>query len=290
VTKQLFSSLTDAEQTSTVKVTAFNSDGYSIGPDTSGIGDINFSATGSYVDWLWKAGGAAVTNTAGSISSQVSANVSAGFSVVTYTGTGANATVGHGLGAPAKMVIVKQRNASAANWTVYHSNLTSATYAIFLNLTAAQDPAAGYWNSTAPTSSVFSLGTSVAGNGSGTTYVAYCFAEVAGYSKFGSYTGNGSADGPFVYLGFRPRWIMVKNASAATDWTILDSSRDTGNMAIKYLIPNTSGAETSGSSVQLDILSNGFKIRGTWSGMNGNTNTIIYAAFSENPFKNSLAR
>ena len=287
VQKWLASDLTNAESTSSAFLTSFNSDGFSYG--TSSL-----LSEGNIVAWQWKASNAAaVTNTSGTISSQVSANPSAGFSVVTYTGTGANATVGHGLGIAPKMLIVKHRSGgglSTQDWDVYHSNLTSAAYRLFLNTTAAQASAPQAWNSTAPTSTVFSIGTGTDVNGSGAAYVAYCFSEIAGYSKFGSYTGNGSADGTFVYTGFRPRFIMIKCTSASgTDWFIEDTSRNPYNVSGKTLQANTLAAE-SNNAPTMDILSNGFKLRSTYSSYNTNGGTYIYAAFCESPFNYSLAR
>lgn len=224
-------------------------------------------------------------NTDGTIKANVSANTTAGFSVVTYTGTGANATVGHGLGVAPSMIILKSR-VSATNWVVYHANLTSAAYVIQLNLTNAQSSSPTIFNSTAPTSSVFSIGTSSASND--TSMVAYCFAAVKGFSAFGSYTGNGSADGTFVYTGFRPRWLLLKNTGGVASWYCLDSSRNTYNVEDAVLVPNTSAAEVAITSV--DFLSNGFKLRTTTTDINGSGTTYIYACFAENPFKYANAR
>jgi Tfp pilus assembly protein FimT len=290
VTKALVSNSTAAETTDTQGLTAFSSGGFTVGTNT----DYNNLAA-TYVAWQWKAGGTAVSNTAGSITSSVSANPTAGFSVVTYTGTGSNATVGHGLGVAPSMVIVKKRSAAGDQWYVYHaSNLSPSSNAgnnrVFLNLTAASNQDIAAWNNTNPTSSVFSIGTSTEVNGSGATFVAYCFAPVAGYSAFGSYTGNGSADGPFVYCGFRPRYILIKCTSAAgTDWFIEDSSRETYNPTGNTLQANTASVEGANSPT-LDILSNGFKLRCTYSSYNTNGGTYIYYAVAENPFKYANAR
>jgi len=266
-----------------------NSSGWSINGANS-----SFNPSGAtIVGWQWKANGTpAVTNTSGSIPSTISANTTAGFSIITYTGTGANATVGHGLGVAPKMVIVKSRSVGGTatySWAVWQASLAGTEYLI-LNTTAAKATAATVWNSTTPTSSVFSLGTDSIGNGSTVTYVAYCFAEIAGFSKFGSYTGNGSTDGPFIYLGFRPRWVLIKRTNATENWQLYDTSRNTSNVVGEYLLPNTSGA---GATITvLDILSNGFKIRvdGTNPGVNASGSTYIYACFAENPFNYSLAR
>jgi hypothetical protein len=279
----LSSNTTAVEVTSATFLDTVNSNGFTMGTG-------NFANGASIVCWNWKAGGAAVTNTAGSITSQVSANTTSGFSVVTYTGTGANATVGHGLGVAPSWVIVKGRNVGSTNWFIYTAQQGATKYLDFSTGTGGTD--ASSWNNTAPTSSVFSVGTSFYTNFSATTYVAYCFAPVAGYSSFGSYTGNGSADGPFVYLGFRPRYIMWKRSDSTGDWIIFDTARDTFNYADKQLVANTSGAEavTGGGFVRMDFLSNGFKIRSTDSYINANGGTYIYMAFAENPFKYANAR
>jgi hypothetical protein len=285
VNKYLSSNATTAETTDVNSLIQFNKNGFLLG----NAAIVNTSAA-TYVASAWKAGGAAVTNTAGSITSQVSANQKSGFSVVTYTGTGANATVGHGLGIAPKMMIIKSRVSAVENWWVWHTSLPTPTNSrILLNTTAAYDSgAASYWNSAIPTSSVFSLGTTAGNNGSGATYVAYCFSEIAGFSKFGSYTGNGSADGVFVYLGFRPRWIMIKYSSGVDNWAIFDTARLGYNADNNELLANTTGAE--GTTDFIDILSNGFKNRNSDARCNGSGATYIYAAFAENPFKYSLAR
>jgi hypothetical protein len=278
VQKWLASDLTNAESTSSAFLTSFNSDGFSYG--TSSL-----LSEGNIVAWQWKASNAAaVTNTSGSISSQVSANPTAGFSIVTYTGTGAVGTVGHGLGVTPRFMIIKTRS-NSDNWYAYHASIGN-TGAVFPNLTNATITNSGYWNNTSPTSSVFTVGTIPSQNT--WTYVAYCFSEIAGYSKFGSYIGNASTNGAFIYTGFRPRFLMIKNTSSADDWVMIDTSRATYNVAQYSLSANTSAAESSPS--YLDILSNGFKIRQTYSQVNANGSTYIYMAFAENPFSYSLAR
>ena len=282
VNKALFSNTSAAEVTYTDRLMSFDSGGFGLG-----VGAATNASTVTYIGWQWKAGTTSSSNTSGSITSTVSTGATQGFSVVTYTGTGANATVGHGLGVAPSMMIIKNRTDGTRDWQVYHVGLTSAAYSIQLDLTAAQGSNPTQFNSTAPTSSVFSVGTSSATNGSTNTFVAYCFAPVAGYSAFGTYTGNGSTDGPFVYLGFRPRWVMVKRTDSTSDWYIWDTSRDTYNVATATLLADTSGAETSATSI--DDLSNGFKCRSA-TVVNVSTGTYIYAAFAENPFKYSLAR
>jgi hypothetical protein len=289
VTKGLISNTTGAETTDTNGLTAFNSNGWTLGTDTTYN---NSGAT--YVGWQWQAGqGSSSSNTNGSITSTVSVNASAGFSVVTYTGTGANATVGHGLGVAPQLVITKGRDlvGGVTNWTVYHISIGN-TGALFLNLTNATNTSITQWNNTSPTSSVFSIGTSGDKNTNTGTYVAYCWTPIAGYSAFGSYTGNGSADGPFVYTGFRPKFILIKNTGYDNNqtWVINDTTRSTYNVDNITLRPNSSNAESTTNGSDLDELSNGFKIRNSNTVTNASGTTIIYAAFAENPFKNSLAR
>lgn len=286
VQKALFSNTTGAEVTSSTYLTSFDSDGFTQG----GAG--NF-ARNSLVAWNWKANGAGVSNTDGSITSTVSANPTAGFSIVTYTGTGSNATVGHGLGVTPAMLIVKRRDGGANNWRVYHKNAAAspATGTLYLSLTSAFTVDSTEWNNTAPTSSVFSLGTQNSVNGSGGTFVAYCFADVEGYSKFGSYTGNGSStDGPFVYLGFRPAFVMIKRTDGTASWSIRDSGRNPSNVASLELRPDSSIAEYTDAGGGVDLVSNGFKLRSTTGGNNVSGGTFIYMAFAESPFKVSLAR
>ena len=283
-TKQLESNTTTAETTEATGLTAFGSAGFTVGA----LAQMNTN-TATYVGWQWKAGGAAVTNTSGSITSQVSANPTAGFSIVTYTGNStANATVGHGLGITPRFFVVKVRS-TTGEWLAYHVS-TGKDGFMQLQSTAAFSSSANYWGTTGPTSTTIQLNGGGGVNNNGSTYVAYCFSEIAGYSKFGSYTGNGSADGTFVYLGFRPRWLMIKQSSAAgQSWVIVDTSRDTFNVSGLDLYANLSNAEANEKPV-LDILSNGFKLRNTYGNSNTNAVTYIYAAFAENPTKLALAR
>jgi hypothetical protein len=287
-TKDLVSNSTAAETTQATGLTAFGTSGFTV--DT--LAKMNTNAA-TYVGWQWQAGqGSTSSNTQGSITSTVSVNASAGFSIVTYTGTGANATVGHGLGVAPKMVIVKGRSAASTDWMVYHasSNASPATGVLQLNTTIAFTATSTTWNNTAPTSSVFSVGTNNPVNQSSQTFVAYCWAEIAGFSKFGSYTGNGSSDGVFVYTGFRPKYVMIKRTDAVNDWYLYDSSRNPYNTSKLILFADTSGAEATSTTSDIDFVSNGFKIRGTDSGINASGGAYIYAAFAENPFKYALAR
>jgi hypothetical protein len=262
-------------------ITSINSSGYTLGNGS----DIN-SNNDTFVAWNWKAGGTAVSNTAGSITSQVSANVDAGFSIVSYTGTGANATVGHSLGVQPSMIIAKRRD-TAENWPVYTAFTGSSQYA-YLDHTQAFGAATSVWQGVDPTSSVFSIGTSLTVNSSGGTYIAYCFANTEGYSKAGSYTGNGSTDGVFVFTGGRVQWLMVKGSSAAEGWTIWDNKRNAYNTASNFLYANTSNSELS--TAEVDFVSNGFKLRNASSQGNVSGRTYIYLAIMESPLKHSNAR
>ena len=272
----LVSDLTNAESTYAQYRMDFDSDGFTL----DGVGDSGFQGIGtSMVSWAWKANaGTTASNTDGSITSTVQANTDAGFSIVTYGGTGSANTVGHGLADTPDVIIFKNR--SAANvWAVYHQGLGN-NLKLVLNTSDAQDADGAFMNGTLPTSSVFSVGASVNTNGSGSNYVAYCFAEKQGYSKFGSYVGNGSADGTFVYTGFKPQWVMTKEIGAAGSWVIYDNKRDTFNPETKLLSAETNGGEST--FTQYDFVSNGFKFR-TGGSENGANLTHIYMAFAENP-------
>jgi hypothetical protein len=282
ISKLLSSNGTSGDITDAAWFTNFGSNSYTTGATDWGTGV-------TIVDWIWAAG-AGTTNTAGSITSTVGASTTSGFSIVTYTGTGANATVGHGLGVAPSFIIVKRRD-DGSSWNCYHISLGASQY-IQIDGTGAAATNTGVWNNTAPTSSVFSIGTAFGGvNTNGGTHVAYCFAPIAGYSAFGSYTGNGSTDGPFVYTGFRPAYVLVKRSSSAgTNWQILDTKRSTYNVMADYLYASAANAESYDTSVGIDSLSNGFKIRGTDGNVNSNGATYIYMAFAESPFKYSIAR
>ncbi len=280
-TLELITNSTAAETTRAAGLTAFNSNGFTVGA----LARVNNNGS-SFVGWQWQAGSSTVTNTSGTISAQVRANTTTGFSIVTYTGNGsATASVGHGLGVAPKVVIIKARS-TTGNWAFYTTAIDGSNDILNLNTTAAKSDS----SAAAPTSSVFNLITTGNWNTNAVTYVAYCWAEIEGFSAFGSYTGNGNANGPFVYLGFKPKFVMYKNSSITADWVIIDSSRGTFNLNTPHLLPNAANAEVSTSSYGLDFLSNGFKCRTSDPSQNGNGNTMIYAAFAENPFKNSLAR
>ena len=282
-TKWLSSNKTNAETTISDSLTSFDSDGFTLGAD----GGSNASGS-TFVAWNWRGSdSSAVSNTDGTITSTVSANTTSGFSVVTYVGTAAIATVGHGLGVAPSMIITKNRD-TTTDWWVYHAALGNTKYVV-LNTTAAEATSSTAWNNTSPTSTVFTLGG--AGNPSNANQdVAYCFAEVEGFSKFNSYTGNGSADGPFVYTGFRPAFVLIKQSSVSgNSWQLLDTARETINPNDQVLFPNLSNAEGS-LNATFDFLSNGLKVRTTDGTVNTNGATYIYMAFAENPFKQSLAR
>jgi hypothetical protein len=275
----------------------FNSNGYTITDSNWNVGEFYFNGR-TYIDWIWNAGTTTVTNTSGSISAQVRANPTAGFSVVTYTGNGVTAaTVGHGLNAIPAMVIIKERGTAGTNWMVKHQSLASSNN-LFLqgtnattNITSAVS-GGGIANLSSSTTFNFLAGTVNTDNVNRNTgtFVAYCFAPVAGYSAFGNYTGNGSTDGPFVFTGFRPRFVLIKRSDSTGNWFIWDSSRNTYNAVNNQIYPDSSSAEAVQDG--LDFLSNGFKIRfsSTFADRNANGGTYIYAAFAENPFKHSLAR
>ena len=267
-------------------VTAFGADGFTVGSET----DTNGSSR-NFVGWSWNANGAGVANTDGSISSTVSANTTSGFSIVSYTGTGSNATIGHGLGATPQVVLIKELNGTN-NWLMSHQPLSASlgdyTRFMVLNSASAVSGAGNVvFQNSAFTSSYFNVGTSAGSNGSGQNYIAYCFAEKKGFSKFGSYTGNGNADGTFVYTGFKPAFVMTKRTDATSNWHIFDSKRDVDNGVTFELRANTTDAETDVFAVisqyRADFLSNGFKIKTTESSMNASGGSYIYMAFAEQP-------
>jgi hypothetical protein len=259
---QLESNTTTAETTETTGLTAFNSNGFTVGA----LAQMNTN-TATYVGWQWKEG------------------ATQGFDIVTFSGTGGAQNISHSLGVAPRMIIMKRRN-GVSDWAVGHNSLPW-TQALNLNLTGAASTTATAWNNTAPTSSQFTVGSFCV---SGGTYVAYLFAAVAGYSAFGSYTGNASTDGPFVFCGFRPRYVLVKRTDGADSWQVWDTARDTYNVTSANLYPNLSNAEVTDSTQGIDIVANGFKLRTSNVRLNASGGTYIFAAFAENPFKYSLAR
>lgn len=273
---------TDAELTGrTDIVDSFTSTGFVVGYD--GLSNAN---TGTYVGWAWDSASSNATNTSGSIQSTVRANISAGFSVITYTGNGTSAqTIGHGLGVAPEFLIVKCRS-HANDWIIYHKAMGDKW--IQFDTGAANDAPATIWNDTAPTSTVFSVGTSSALNTNTRTYVAYAWAPVAGYSAFGSYTGNGSSDGVFVHTSMRPRWILLKRTDTTSNWTMIDAIREGYNVDNDPLFANL--ADVEGTTDLVDILSNGFKLRSTDASVNASSGTYVYACFAESPFQYARAR
>ena len=273
VTKELSTNDAGTEETVAQGLTAFGSSGFTVGTD----GSYNTSSA-TYVGWQWAANGAGSSNTDGSITSTVSANTTSGFSVLTYSGNGSdNQEIGHGLGIPPKMIFTKRLDASG-NWTTYH-DAVGINKVFYLNSTAAPASNTEQYRAV-PTSSVYTVGVGGDINNSSGTYVAYCFAEIPNYSSIGSYEGNTNAEGPFVYTGFKPAFVLVKNIDAATVWPIQDTARSPFNLANAQLFANLNNAETTG--YQIDILSNGFKARSADTGINGAT--MIYMAFAEHPF------
>jgi len=286
--KHLKSNNTDPESTATTVIQAFSSNTFTIGTDNS----VNVNGS-TYVAWAWDAGSSTVTNTTGTISAQVRANTTAGFSIVTYTGNGSTSstqTIGHGLGVKPAFIITKKRSSGTTdfNWSSWHKDLGGTNAGIWLNLTNGRNNS--MWTGQANISStVFVPADLNYNNVNGETYVNYVFAPVAGFSAFGSYTGNGSADGPFIYTGFRPRWVLVKASSTTSQWPIWDAARNPYNVAGDLLYPNLSNAELV-SGFDIDMVSNGFKFREAGGAGNDSAVTYIYAAFAESPFKYSLAR
>ena len=282
-TKYIQTASTAVEGTSSDKISAFTSTGV-----TLGSGAETNENSQPLVCWSWKANGAGSANTDGSINTTAtSANTTAGFSIVKYTGTGSNATIGHGLGVAPKMIIVKNLT-DARSWGVYHASL-GATQGIDLDGTGAAGSASSYWNDTAPTTSVFSIGTAN-NTGAAQTYVAYCFAEIKGFSKFGMYKGNNNADGPFIYCGFNPAFIMIKRTNSSASWVIIDNQRSNPfNPQDRLLFPNTDAVEDgAGETYNWDFYGNGVKLR-TTSGSygNGSGDSYIYMAFAEKPLVSS---
>jgi len=278
--KAIESNTTDAERTGVNLLHSFDSDGFTVDDDASFNGNND-----TFASWNWLGANGTASNTDGSITSTVSANTTSGFSIISYTGNGtAGATVGHGLGVAPKMIIFKSRSNGTKNWITYHESIGN-TKALFLNLTNAEATGSDYWNNTSPTSSVFTLGDNTNHNESSGNMIAYCFAEVKGFSKFGSYVGNGTSgvdgagDGTFVYTGFKPGMIIIKPSSAVENWQILDNKRPGFNES-DNLAPNNNAAENTSNDF-VDLVSNGFKLRsGSYSASGV---TYIYMAFAEEP-------
>jgi len=271
------SNTTNAESYNAQDLSTFGTDGFTVG----GNNEVNGSSD-NMVSWNWKANGAGSSNTDGSTTSTVSVNQTAGFSIVKYTGTGSVATVGHGLGAVPSTIFVKSTVGFSDHWFVYHKS-NGNTGSIYLNLNYAfAGTGTNDWNSTTPTSSVFTIGTQSGTNSNGATFIAYCFAEKTGYSKFGKYTGNGNADGTFIYTGFKPAWIMVKRTDTTNNWMMIDNKRTPSNTGtVPELFADTTSAENNSTDGRFDYLSNGLKARGTNAVINASGGTYMYMAFGQ---------
>ena len=279
--KLINSDTTSAEGTNAA-LSAFISDGFTVNSDSYFNANSN-----TYVAWNWLAGGTASSNSDGSLASSVSANTTAGFSIVKYTGNATNSTVGHGLGVTPQVLIVKNLDStggSAEHWRVQHHKV-AASKVLYLNRTNAEDNN-GDFQSTYPGSSTFSISSADGCNKNGEENIAYCFAEKKGYSKFGSYTGNGNAEGTFVYTGFRPAWVMVKRTDTTGNWLMYDNKRNTFNLTGSHLAADENRAEST-ESTGIDFVSNGIKMRNTFSNLNASSGTYIYLAFAEFPFVTS---
>ena len=289
VTKSLTSNAADAEITLGTKLTAFNADGWVGGGDN----ETNNAST-TYVSWNWKANGAGSSNENGSINTTAtSANVAAGFSISKFTGTGSNATVGHGLSQKPEIVVIKNINTAAKSWVfgskqpLYTMDFTDH---MFWDTAISTTDYANYWQDTEPNATVVTIGDADYVNGSGVAHIMYCWHSVNGYSRIGAYRGNGDNHGRFIYTGFRPKYILAKVMSAADSWQIMDTARDPYNVANKRLRPDAYTGENLASWTNVDFLSNGFKLRGTDTIWNHASHYYIYMSFAETPFKNANAR
>ena len=282
--KPMFSNGADADADET-NYSAFDSDGFSL------VNESLNENTRTYVAWQWKAGTSfsndASSTSVGSIDSTGSVNTDAGFSIISYAGTGSAATVAHGLGVAPAWILLKDRDSASHDWFNYHQSLGNGKY-MRTNSADAEATASTIWNNTSPTTSVFSIGTNENMSTSGNNFIAYCFAEKKGYSKFGSYVGNGNADGPFIYTGFKPAFTIIKRATDATEaWILQDNKRSPRNPSDVFLVPSNNEAEATTTNAHIDYLSNGFKLRHNDTRGNTTGKTYIYMAFAENPFVTS---
>ena len=290
VHKRMRTDTTGAETTSSESLKSFDSDGFTLGTQQN----VNASANNdnSFVAWNWKAGTAfsndASSTSVGTIDSSGSTNQTAGFSIVSWTGTGSAGTVAHNLGSVPEWYIIKNRS-DANNWAIYHHKLNAnpEQFTMYIDGNSASTDDTGLANDTAPTSTVFSLTNGNYGNQNTYNYIGYFFSEVKGYSKFGSYTGNGNADGTFVYTGFKPAFVLARNIGATENWPLFDNKRDTHNVVTSMLRADSSQVEDTSSSYLVDFLSNGFKWKASDGKINGDGSTYIYMAFAENPFVTS---
>ena len=282
---------TDAEQTTNNDgttaygiVTTIGSDGFTIADGNQG--DLNVNNSGdTYVAWNWKAGTTSSISGGSITSAAVSISATSGFGIYRYTGTGSNGTIAHGLGTAPKFIVTKNRDSGSYGWYVYHAGI-GATKNLYLHNNDGEVTSSTRWNDTDPTSTLFTVSTNDGVNGSSANMIAYAFSEVKGYSKFGSYSGNGNTDGTFVYTGFKPAWVMVKRSDAAENWVIFDNKlRPANNVGNNFMYADISNAQDT--STDFDMLSNGFKTRTASAIMNGSGASYIYLAFAESPFVNS---
>ena len=281
VTKEIYSNANGAEYTRSNGLTAFGADGFTVGDNNGHNQNGN-----NLVAWNWKAGNSSgSSNSDGSVTSTVSANTTAGFSICKFDfPSSGNFTFGHGLGVAPKMFMLKGYTATA-NWQVFHGGLGN-TYNTQLNVDSASNTAANWWGSTSPTSTVCTVGSDLIETGQ--TAIAYCFAEKPGFSSFGSYTANNSSDGPFLFTGMKPAYVVTKCTSASSHWNCFDNKRSLFNDRDDYHKLNEATSEDTGSSdIQVDFLSNGFKIRGNNNEINGSSRSYIYFAFAEAPLVGS---
>ena len=275
VNKILSSNNTNAEATQSDGLTAFGTDGFTVGAS----GSVNTNGN-NFVSWHWKAGGSSSANTDGTINSTVSVNTTAGFSIVTWAGTNAQATIGHGLGVAPSLIIVKNRT-STVNWLAYFKPLGANKYLEF-NLTNGSGTSNTEWGNTEPTSTVFTVGNTGSTNTSGANYVAYCFAEKTGFSKVGNYIGNNNADGPFVYTGFAVKFVLLKKDGGDGWWLVDDKQANPyPNPNAQMIVSNTGAGDNTSVSPFIDIYSNGFKLKSNWAGVNGNGSDYVYYAVGQ---------
>ena len=281
VGKQIYSNLTNAEATNMNNLYSFNADGFSLAQSAND--DVTNKNNSNFASWNWKAGGSASSNSNGSVTTSVSANTTAGFSVVNVPTTGSVLTAGHGLSQAPEIIFEKSRDKSD-NWIVYNYSIGN-TKALFLNLANANSTATDFFNDTSPTSTVWTMGSENSVNNASQETIAYCFHSVKGYSRISNYVGNGATNGPVVYCVFKPAWVLIKNVEVAEQWRIYDNKRDPFNHMFRCLFPNANNGEntTDNQSEEIDFLATGFKIRSDSRQLNGSGQKLIYMAFAEAP-------
>ena len=279
-TKELSVERISAEHTEAQGLQSFNSDGFVLGTHV----DVNRNST-TFVAWNWKAGGSASNNTDGTVTVSLSVNTTAGFSVGTYTGTSANNTFGHGLGAIPDWLMIKNRSSGSRKWALWHKNLTGTNKYLAIDRSDGEQTDTATWQNTAHTSTVFASGGSGEVNQGSENFVCYAWTSIKGFSKFGSYKGNGNADGPMIYTGFKPAWIMTKQIDGSSSWILHDNKRDPINPIDEFFTAEEGDAV--GDLDSFDLLSNGFKVRTSNGDRNSDTNTFVYWAFAESPIVNS---